>query len=66
MDQVPVKISELYRAPRKVTVSSGVLQRKHVEDLTLSVSTSQFLVVGLIPTPRKFYLQQIRFILKKS
>ncbi|KAI5725446.1 hypothetical protein M8J77_015491 [Diaphorina citri] len=35
MDQVPVKISELYRAPRKVTVSSGVLQRKHVEDLTL-------------------------------
>ncbi|KAI5696319.1 hypothetical protein M8J75_011476 [Diaphorina citri] len=39
MDQVPVKISELYRAPRKVTVSSGVLQRKHY-DFSLEKSIS--------------------------
>ncbi|KAL1454367.1 hypothetical protein WDU94_010636 [Cyamophila willieti] len=34
MNAVSVKISELYRPPRKVTVSSGVLQRKNHDDFS--------------------------------
>uniref|UniRef100_A0A8D9EG28 UBA domain-containing protein n=1 Tax=Cacopsylla melanoneura TaxID=428564 RepID=A0A8D9EG28_9HEMI len=40
MNAVSVKISERYRPPRKITVSSGVLQRKKHEDLSFMYNFS--------------------------